>query len=211
MEYSLPEVISLILIKYNIDKAKVLRNKTTNFIGLVAEPFLISIITSPSMKVAGDVLGCSQQTIRRVTREFFPYNKSDRGGFLSLYLLQEIGLKKCNNCEKYLTLDTFHKEAVKYKSVCKVCSADSFNSYYIDNKSSIIANVSKRRSILLKAIPSWANLELINSIYECAEGAHVDHIVPLQGKLVCGLHVENNLQYLTPQENLSKGNKWEVS
>jgi 5-methylcytosine-specific restriction endonuclease McrA len=55
--------------------------------------------------------------------------------------------------------------------------------------------------------PLWANLSIIKRIYENAEGAHVDHIIPLQGELVCGLHVENNLQYLTPEENSRKGNK----
>ena len=55
--------------------------------------------------------------------------------------------------------------------------------------------------------PSWANLNLIKEIYlNCPKGYHVDHIIPLKGLLASGLHIETNLQYLTPKENLSKRN-----
>lgn len=59
-------------------------------------------------------------------------------------------------------------------------------------------------------IPAWANKEAIEKIYRnCPSGMTVDHIVPIAGKKVCGLHVENNLQYLTRSENSRKGAKWD--
>ena len=66
----------------------------------------------------------------------------------------------------------------------------------------------KRRAEKLSATPKWANLEKIKEKYKnCPKGYHVDHYFPLQGENVCGLHVENNLQYLTAEQNISKGNK----
>lgn len=37
---------------------------------------------------------------------------------------------------------------------------------------------------------------------------HVDHIIPIKGKLVCGLHVETNLRIITALANMKKGNRW---
>ncbi|MFZ2190107.1 MAG: hypothetical protein WAV48_04965 [Candidatus Magasanikiibacteriota bacterium] len=76
-----------------------------------------------------------------------------------------------------------------------------------DRKNSLTA---KRRAALLQAIPSWANLEQIKEVYTQAKktGMVVDHIIPLRGKLVCGLHVETNLQLLTSQDNCIKNNKF---
>jgi hypothetical protein len=71
------------------------------------------------------------------------------------------------------------------------------------------AVTAKYRASQLKATPKFANLKKIKEIYKnCPKGYTVDHIVPLQGKVVCGLHVEWNLQYLTKSENSSKSNRF---
>lgn len=93
------------------------------------------------------------------------------------------------------------------------------NKHYINNKSMYIAKSAKRRAAKLQRTPKWIKdvfIKEINIIYERAklikiftdEEWHVDHIIPLQGKTVSGLHVPWNLQLLPASENLSKGNSY---
>ena len=87
----------------------------------------------------------------------------------------------------------------------------------IENKSLTNAYTAKRRSKKLKATPKWANEKIIQSYYNvCAffnevngyTKYHVDHIIPLQGKLVSGLHVEGNLQIILAKDNFKKSNSF---
>lgn len=67
-----------------------------------------------------------------------------------------------------------------------------------------------RRASKIKATPIWANKCALKEIYKgCPRGMHVDHIIPLKNDLVCGLHVPENLQYLTFEENVLKSNKFD--
>lgn len=57
--------------------------------------------------------------------------------------------------------------------------------------------------------PDWADLHAIRQFYEdCPDGFVVDHVLPLRGGLISGLHVLGNLQYLTNVENCSKHNRF---
>jgi len=80
--------------------------------------------------------------------------------------------------------------------------------YYLNNKNIYYNAYALRRARLLKATPKFANLDKIKEIYKnCPKGYEVDHIIPLNNSIICGLHVEWNLQYLTVRENRQKGNK----
>jgi len=74
----------------------------------------------------------------------------------------------------------------------------------------------KRRADEIKACPPWADKKAIREIYaECVELSNttgvkyeVDHIVPLRGVNVCGLHIAANLQAIPATENRKKSNKF---
>ena len=76
------------------------------------------------------------------------------------------------------------------------------------------ANCRKYHASKLNATPQWADDFIIREIYHLAAlrtkytGSkwHVDHIVPLRSKLVCGLHVEHNLRVIPATINLRKHN-----
>lgn len=79
----------------------------------------------------------------------------------------------------------------------------------------------KRKTSKMHRTPSWltpVDFERIQNVYKLAaiqtkltgQPWHVDHIIPLQGRLVSGLHVPSNLQAIKGSENCRKKNKFEV-
>lgn len=79
-------------------------------------------------------------------------------------------------------------------------------------------HAAKRRAVKLQRTPAWADMKSIKGMHDQAARLtletgiihHVDHIFPMQGKLVSGLHVHQNMQVLTGPANSSKGNRFEV-
>ena len=88
----------------------------------------------------------------------------------------------------------------------------------IKNPALYTAIGAKRRAAKLQATPAWADQKAITAIYAEARRLqetlgipmHCDHIIPLQGELVCGLHVETNLQIIPATLNMKKSNKFKV-
>lgn len=67
-----------------------------------------------------------------------------------------------------------------------------------------------RRAKIIDATPAWADISAIQDLYIKAnkQGLQVDNIIPLNHPMVCGLHVETNMQLLSPLENQIKSNKF---
>jgi len=132
----------------------------------------------------------------------------------------------CKTCQK-IYIRKYYVENKDHINNCNALWAENnrekSNSIKIKwskgNRGMVNSAAARRRAKVRKAIPSWLNdlqKSQIDVIYnKCTSyramgfDMHVDHIIPLQGKYVSGLHVPWNLQIVTAEYNLKKGNKYE--
>ena len=107
----------------------------------------------------------------------------------------------------------------KWRQKNKEAVNENQRAYKKANRAIYTAAQGRRRAQALQATPLWANDSEIKKHYDFAArfkesfglDLHVDHIVPLKGEKVCGLHVENNLQVTLAHANLAKNNQFEVA
>lgn len=131
----------------------------------------------------------------------------------------------CSRCKQCLPITSFYRKGKSnFQSWCKTCKLETlpkdrsakWRKKYPHKHA---ATQSLRRSKRVSAMPSW-DKELTLFLIEEAHHLrgmrdsltnikwHVDHIIPLQGKFVTGLHVWNNIEVIPAKENLKKGNSY---
>jgi hypothetical protein len=129
--------------------------------------------------------------------------------------------KYCSKCGSTKDKALFYKNKTREDGLqdqCKDCNKAAV-AYQKSNTAKMAVSTAKRRALKLNQMPLWfeSEREAIAKLYakaiEISKGGiryHVDHIVPLNSKLVSGFHCLANLQILPAIENISKGNRfWE--
>lgn len=125
---------------------------------------------------------------------------------------KEIAERRKLNNEKTL------EKAREYRRKNKEVLRKKSKIYQKENSHVFREIASRRRATKLNATPKWLTKEElleIKEMYQLAKelswlsqkGLEVDHIVPLRGKEVCGLHVPWNLRIIPAEDNWAKGNR----
>lgn len=151
----------------------------------------------------GSCIECARNVSRRTAKRYYRNNRDSVLTYQQKYYQQHKEIIKQRVSTRYYSLD-------------KLQLYEMWQEYRTENHSTIIANSAKYRAKKLNATPYWSEFEEIRKIYAEAQRLteetgiqmHVDHIVPLQGENVSGLHVLANLQVITADENIRKGNRF---
>lgn len=133
----------------------------------------------------------------------------------------EIKIAKKLECKRKY----YDKNKIAIRAAKALWRAKNKQKIKLENKSWRTSNVQKHnantalyRARKIRATPIWADLFILQEAYDlaklrervCGGEWHVDHVVPLKSKLVCGLHCEFNVRVVTKEINLAKSNTFEL-
>ena len=222
------EIVVLILDKLELFYEDQIRVSRKSLPRMTCGTFIELILEGYSGPEISRIWGVGEQTFNRtVSDKLTPkIGKCNGGGeTLGFLLMAYVGYKKCRGCDTLLPYSEYHKDSTLKQGIahiCKMCRSVSNKEQYGSAKTKLAHEESynrnkhkiTERNIYSKykrslRIPTWSEQEQIQQFYKlCPTGYHVDHILPLQGTYVSGLHVLGNLQYLPEKDNLVKGNKF---
>lgn len=165
----------------------------------------LNVISKKSYNLSKD-LNISAVAISKLLKRTFPDRPVSNSKICS-FLLQKINKKVCTRCNKVLDYNYFTSNSMKKdnKNVwCVLCYRD----YQVENSNLFRSYTAERRALVLQRSMAWGQEGIKEFYINCPKGYHVDHIIPLKGKNICGLHVYSNLQYLTEKDNQKKKNSY---
>lgn len=156
-----------------------------------------------SRKANAKVYATDPEKLKRRSKAWYQANTKRAAAYHKAYRAKHREKKKAYFRAYYLE----HAEHLKARA------KELGPAWAAKNPDKVCARVNRRRTAKLRATPIWADHVTIAAVYRaCAATTrstgiphHVDHIVPLQSKVVCGLHVADNLQIIVGRENQSKG------
>lgn len=140
--------------------------------------------------------------------------------------------KICSKCQQPLPLSAFQVRSVSrdgYQSQCRECRNHTKRREYRANPAPVIARTTQNRRARLdkdplyrrylnaiqdvrrrgSVVPKWVTFNdfvpILTQAVALGPGFEIDHLLPLNGDKVCGLHVPENLRVITGEANRRKG------
>lgn len=150
-------------------------------------------------------------------RQYYLTNKADHLVYSVEWSKKNPERRKVNYTKsRQNNLAVYRAREAAYRARNRAACNERINAWKAENKPLLAEYSRRRQAAIIKAVPPWSNQEAMRAFYieaerlrkETGSDWHVDHIIPLTSKLVCGLHCEANLQVLPGKENLRKNNRY---